>query len=288
MELRGHRRLSPPLSFMIGRTTGFPHTRPVDPLTQNDGMGTVEYLRRRYRVADPRTMQVVMQRWFETPAGQTTLAAERAACRTLPSAPGFRLVHLGMAPDHGLVECFPQQCRSSLAVAAAPGADAVVSFTDLPLPTDTLDVMVLHHVLDFAQSPHQVLAEAARTLRPGGRLILVGFDPWSPFGMAHWLVSPLRKASVWRHNSLRRSRLVDWLALLGLAVEPRCAVIRRWPMLWNHRGVMFFVIVATKRTLPLQRRSARSRVRGVTPLGTAPARRSRAAARLGERQLVER
>lgn len=193
-----------------------------------------------------------------------------------------------MAPDHGLVECFPQQCRSSLAVAATPGVDAVVSFTDLPLPTDTLDVVVLHHVLDFAPSPHRVLAEAARTLRPGGRLILVGFDPWSPFGMAHWLVSPLRKASVWRHNSLRRSRLVDWLALLGLAVEPSGTSLKRWPMLWNHRGVMFFTIIATKRVLPLQRRGIRSRVRGASPLGVVPASRVRTAARLGGRQLVNR
>lgn len=248
-------------------------------------------IRHRYRVGAPAAMQLVLDHWFDTPAGRAVLEAERAACLRLPGAPGFRLVHLGIAPGKGVAIGFPQACRFSLAAAPGEEVAAVVAFDALPLPSDTVDVVVLHHVLDFARLPHAVLAEAARTLRPGGRLVLVGFDPYSPFGIAKWLISPLCARSVWRHNSLRRSRLVDWLALLGFAIDTpvreaknawRMPFENVWRMLFDSRGVRSYVITATKRTVPLQPLYQRPRMRGAALLG-AGAGRARVAANSGER-----
>lgn len=238
-----------------------------------------EYFRNWYRVMPPGLARAALLRWFDTPAGRALLAAERAACRQLATAPGFRLVHLGVAPAHGVADCFGQHCRFSLAEVPGSGVDAVVSFDALPLPSDTVDVVVLHHVLDFAPYPHGVLVEAARTLRPGGRLILIGFNPYSLVGVRKWLLSPLRKTTVWRHNSLRRARLVDWLALLGFAVAPRSAGNRGC----HARGATAYVIVATKRAVPLQPLSARPRVRSATLLGGYPAGRTRAVAKQRDR-----
>jgi SAM-dependent methyltransferase len=223
--------------------------------------------------------RAALLRWFDTPAGRALLAAERAVCRQLATAPGFRLVHLGVAPGHGVADCFGQHCRFSLAEVPGSGVDAVVSFDALPLPSDTVDVVVLHHVLDFAPYPHGVLVEAARTLRPGGRLILIGFNPYSLVGVRKWLLSPLRKTTVWRHNSLRRARLVDWLALLGFAVAPRSAGNRGC----HARGATAYVIVATKRAVPLQPLSARPRMRSATLLGGYPAGRTRVVAKQRDR-----
>jgi ubiquinone/menaquinone biosynthesis C-methylase UbiE/DNA-binding transcriptional ArsR family regulator len=47
---------------------------------------------------------------------------------------------------------------------------------NLHLPGDQFDVAVLHQVLHYAEDPAAVLDEAARALRPGGRLIVVDFD----------------------------------------------------------------------------------------------------------------
>ena len=47
----------------------------------------------------------------------------------------------------------------------------------LNVPAGSADVAVLHHVLHFLDHPDRAIAEAARTLRPGGRLIVVDFAP---------------------------------------------------------------------------------------------------------------
>ncbi len=47
----------------------------------------------------------------------------------------------------------------------------------LPVASDSFDSVTIHQVLHYADSPGDVIAEAARALRPGGRLIVADFVP---------------------------------------------------------------------------------------------------------------
>jgi ArsR family transcriptional regulator len=47
----------------------------------------------------------------------------------------------------------------------------------LPLPGASFDAVVIHQVLHYAQEPERAVAEAARVLRPGGRLVIADFAP---------------------------------------------------------------------------------------------------------------
>lgn len=47
----------------------------------------------------------------------------------------------------------------------------------LPWPAASFDAVTVHQVLHFAEEPSYVIAEAARVLRPGGRLVVVDFAP---------------------------------------------------------------------------------------------------------------
>ena len=48
---------------------------------------------------------------------------------------------------------------------------------DLPLTNDSFDVVILHQVLHFLDDGARAIHEAARVLRPGGRLLVVDFAP---------------------------------------------------------------------------------------------------------------
>ncbi|HLS68576.1 MAG TPA: metalloregulator ArsR/SmtB family transcription factor [Kiloniellales bacterium] len=49
--------------------------------------------------------------------------------------------------------------------------------TSLPFPAAHFDAVTLHMVLHYAQRPGSAIREAARVLRPGGRLVVVDFLP---------------------------------------------------------------------------------------------------------------
>src|SRR6201987_359800 len=48
---------------------------------------------------------------------------------------------------------------------------------DLAMPKNSFDVVIIHHVLHYLDDSARAIAEAARVLRPGGRLLVVDFAP---------------------------------------------------------------------------------------------------------------
>jgi ubiquinone/menaquinone biosynthesis C-methylase UbiE/DNA-binding transcriptional ArsR family regulator len=48
---------------------------------------------------------------------------------------------------------------------------------DLALPRDSFDVVIIHQVLHFLDDSARAIREAARVLRPGGRILVVDFAP---------------------------------------------------------------------------------------------------------------
>jgi SAM-dependent methyltransferase len=91
-------------------------------------------------------------------------------------------------------------------------------FTQLPIAAQSVDLVVLPHVLEFDPEPHQILREVERILRPEGQLFILGFNPFSLFGLARRLHAQ-EDGFPWNGQYLSVSRLKDWLKLLGFELD---------------------------------------------------------------------
>lgn len=97
----------------------------------------------------------------------------------------------------------------------------------LPFADQALDLVVLPHTLEQAADPHRTLAEVARVLRPEGRLVIVGLNPVSLWGMRQRLGRarlklPGRQRSLFLPRAgefIGYWRARDWLRLLGFEIE---------------------------------------------------------------------
>jgi ArsR family transcriptional regulator len=110
--------------------------------------------------------------------------ADRAVGRLVDIGTGTgRMLELfAPAADHALgVDRSPEMLRLARAKLGQAGLAAADlrqgDMYTLPLPSGSADTVIIHQVLHYAQQPAGAVAEAARLLVPGGRLLIVDFAP---------------------------------------------------------------------------------------------------------------
>ncbi len=79
---------------------------------------------------------------------------------------------------------------------------------DLALPKDSFDVVIIHQVLHFLDDGARAIAEAARVLRPAGRLLVVDFAPHD--------LEFLRDEFAHRRLGFAPEAVTQWLNAAGL------------------------------------------------------------------------
>jgi SAM-dependent methyltransferase len=161
--------------------------------------------------------------WLETPAGRYVRQWEQQKINAMvANAFGYHAVQVGL-PGWNLLEAnrIPHKVQAEVctgpSATQAPGVWLEPEY--LPFDEQSIDLLILPHVLECSNNPHQVLREAERVLVPEGRVVISGFNPWSLWGL-HGRLPGLDPASpVPAPLQVSLPRLKDWFKLLSLEID---------------------------------------------------------------------
>ncbi|WP_339863536.1 metalloregulator ArsR/SmtB family transcription factor [Paremcibacter congregatus] len=83
---------------------------------------------------------------------------------------------------------------------------------DLALASESMDLVLIHQVLHFADDPSAAIKESARLLRTGGRVIVVDFAPHK--------LEYLREEHAHRRLGFKNTEIAGWFMANGLESHP--------------------------------------------------------------------
>lgn len=251
-----------------------------------------------YTCRDGRGALQQLAAWYDHEPGMVLAAAEQQQIgQVLTNLFGYHLLQVGNTIPADLLA--DSRIRHRMVMVPADGViRAVVSETGLfageleqiPIGNDLLDVVLCPHLLEYAKSPHEVLREVERILIPEGHVVIVGFNPWSLWGIMR-LLTGWRHRVPWCGRFYSSTRIRDWLALLGFETVYTRSFFFRPPL--SHAGLLqrldflerigsrwwprlggIYIVVAKKRVTTLtpikpRWRPRRSLLQGKLPEATA-------------------
>lgn len=211
--------------------------------------------------------------WASSSSGRSLIESEATQlAAVLPTLYGPTIVQLG-AP------CLRRFLESSEAVTkilacsrdgqASDQPAAVTRPEALPFDARSVNQVLLPHVLEFSDDPHQVLREVSRVLVPEGHAVILGFNPLSSWGL--FRLFQHRRRAPWNGRFYRLSRVRDWLSVLGFeTVSGRMLYFRPPANSVRLRSRLSFLEQAGDRWWPMfagvYLLVARKRELGMTPL----------------------
>lgn len=205
--------------------------------------------------------------WLRSALGQALLGQEaRLAEEALNGLFGEQCLQLGVWGD---TQTFLRYARTqrSLCIASPPNFSAKAPpsaygrMHRLPVASDSIDVVILPHTLDFSERQHEILREVHRVLRSDGHLIVLGFKPGGLWGVRRLI--PGAEMPPHAGHLISDRQLTDWLKLLDLSLHGVTRYFYKWPLTgtrvvtsqqWEHRGRRWWPELAACYMLTAQKR----------------------------------
>lgn len=87
----------------------------------------------------------------------------------------------------------------------------------LPIQTESMDLVIIPHMMEFDAHRFQAMREVHRVLKPGGELVILNFNALSVYVRFQFLWDK-KFGESWRAHFMSRTRVSDWLKLLNFEV----------------------------------------------------------------------
>jgi len=174
--------------------------------------------------------QIEWDDWLSTSPGQYVLAWENNQfSKSVEDAFGFEALQIGL-PQLSCLANNRITHRWQMLLPTQPFHDEQLdpnihiicqgSIYDLPFANESFDLIALPHVLEFMESPHEALREIHRILRPEGRIVISGFNPYSLWGLRQYSGNLIDRPFLPKEGRfISHHRIKDWLNLLNYSID---------------------------------------------------------------------
>ena len=214
-----------------------------------------------------------VRQWLTTPLGEALVQQEsRVVEEAFDGIFGEQCLQLGL---WGEANTFLKHARTQrgclidegavypvgAASAATEGPSAIGQFHRLPVASDSVDCVLLPHVLDYSDRPHAILREVDRVLTSHGHLAILGFNTGGLWGVRRLI--PGAGLPPDATDLVPERQLRDWLQLLDLRIHGVTRFFFRWPLpgnrgassaKWEQRGQSWWPEFAACYMLTAQKR----------------------------------
>ncbi len=171
-----------------------------------------------------------LRAFWQLPLGKSLLTAEAQLLgEALEDVFGWEFLQVGRL---GRGRELLAGCRTRRKIVVAPSAtsgeaDIIARPSALPVGRDSVDAVLLPHTLEFASDPYAIVREVDRVLSGEGQLVVLGFQPFSLWGMR------ARSSRAGFPPGMRRilsaGRVREWLVLLGYEIVATRAYLHCTP-----------------------------------------------------------
>ena len=153
--------------------------------------------------------------WYQQPLGTALLKAELSGLTSvLPQIFGYYIVQIGGPNYSELLAASP--IHNHILVNQEPASSDVYQIKcqleELPFLPESIDVVVLFHLLEFSPQPMTILQEIYTALIPNGYVIIFGFNPYSLWSLTS------NKDAPWSGSWLSPKHIRQYLAKIGFTI----------------------------------------------------------------------
>ncbi len=154
----------------------------------------------------------MLAQWFDSEQGKYVLDWELAQFDSaVDDIFSYHALQIGLPEIDFLRE---NRIPHKTVIGVEEGASVRSRPWELPIASNSVDLVLLPHVLEFSEHAHQILREAERVLMPDGSIVISGFNTVSLWGAKH-AFGFKSDHYPWRGKMIGLIRLRDWLKLLS-------------------------------------------------------------------------